>query len=445
MNRFLKKVLLSIAPLALALRAAAQTPEDYELPPVNYSASQPHDVISRLQQRMSAGEFKFAGSDKEIVKALLLELHIPVESQLLVFSKTSLQRARIRPESPRALYFSDTCYVGWVPGGLVEVASTDPTLGPIFYSFDPRSQVTERHFSRDPDCMRCHGGTFVPHIPAVFARSLFADDEGEPLLRQGTQVVDYRTPFAERWGGWYVTGRHGTSLHRGNVFASEKNGALVVNPAAGANVTNLAAFFATGKYLASGSDIVALLVFEHQLAVHNAITHAGFSCRRMLDYQKNLQIAFKEPVTDALVYDSVKTVFNSSSREVVDCLLFKDEARLPEGLEGSADFSKAFHAGAVLASNGSSLKDLDLKGRLFKNRCSYLIYSEAFLALPTILKAQIYERLAKALNPAKPDPAYAYISSEERRRIAQILSETHPEFRQIWKNVADKSPEQALN
>src|SRR5262249_22265759 len=152
------------------------------------------------------------------------------------------------------------------------------------------------------------------YIPAVFARSVFPDAEGEPLLRQGTQVVDYQTPFEQRWGGWYVTGRHGQALHRGNICASEEDGALVFNPVGGANITHLASFFPKQKYLTNSGDIVALLVFEHQLAMHNALTRAAFNCRRMLEYQKNLQESFKEPVRDEPVYQSVKSVFDSATR-----------------------------------------------------------------------------------------------------------------------------------
>ena len=430
-----------IIPLALAFAGFtpfpgyAQSPEDYELPPVSYSASQPHDVISKLQAHIESGQLKFPGNDKDVVKALLQELKIPIESQLLVFSKTSLQRGRINPEHPRAIYFSDACYVGWVPGGLMEVTSIDPLIGPVFYSFDPRTANGAVRFNRDADCMRCHGGTFVPHIPAIFARTVYADNEGEPLLRQGSEVVDYRTPFSERWGGWYVTGKHGAALHRGNVFATEKDGALQVNFKSGANKTNLSDFFATDKYLADRSDIVALLVFEHQLAVQNAITHAGFSCRRMLEYQKNLQIAFKEPITDDLAFDSVKTVFNSSAREVTDRLLSKAEAKLPAGIAGAPSFAARFQSTAPRSTSGLSLKDLALTDHLFKNRCSYLIYSESFLALPELLKKQIYARLAKALDPNDPDPEYSYIDREERARIRTVLRETHPAFRNAWVNL----------
>jgi len=415
----------------LVSRGNAQDPENYELPPINYSHAKPHDAVTRLRSQIESGKLKLAGSDREVVQTLLRDLHIPVTSQLLVFSKTSFQKDRISPTHPRALYYNDDCYVGWVPGGLVEVAAIDPQLGPVFYSFDPRNLSAQNvpNFARDEDCMRCHGGQFVPGIPGVFARSVYAGSNGEPFFRQGTEVVDYRTPFNERWGGWYVTGLHGKALHRGNVFASEDGDKLVFNPAAGANVTNVSAFFDTNDYLTNSSDIVALLVFEHQTAMQNALTRAGINCRHMLDYQKRLAQDLKEPLKDDEPhYDSVRRIFEHSADDVVDALLFKDEADLPDKITGSKTFQKAFMADAKRASDGSSLKDLLVSDHLFKNRCSYLIYSDAYLSLPQPLKRRIHARLIKALDPVHPDPRYCYIHESERRRIVTILRETHPDF-----------------
>ncbi len=406
----------------------AQGTETYEQPPISYSATQPRDALAQVQTRLAAGKLKLTGSGKEIVQSLLRELHIPVESQLLVFSKTSFQRQRIRPDHPRALYFSDTCYVGWLPSGLVEVTTIDPQLGPIFYSFDPNAGTPK--FVRDNECLSCHGGNFVRGIPGVFVRSVFTDAAGEPLLRFGSEVVDFRTPFTNRWAGWYVTGKHGTALHRGNVLAQDKKGELVVDLKRGANVADLSPFFETKAYLTSGSDIVALLVFEHQLAMQNTLTRASQDCRRMLAYQKNLQHDLKEPVTGELTYDSVKRVFEGAAKDVVDDLLFKEEARLPQGLEGSAAFQSAFQTGTPRDREGRSLKDFHLQGHLFQNRCSYLIYSESFLNLPAALKRKVYGRLVHALHPTNPDPQYAYLGGEERARISSILQQTHPEFRQ---------------
>jgi hypothetical protein len=418
--------MLAVGAGAAVLRA--QRTPDYENPPIRYSATAPSDQITRLQAQLAAGDVTLAGSNKAVLRALLRELGVPIESQLLVFSKTSLQRGKIGPKTPRAIYFSDTCYVGWVPGGLIEITTIDPVLGAVFYTFSPRLAGAPPKFERDPDCLRCHGGSFVRDVPGVFARSVFPDKSGEPLLRHGSKVVDYRTPFEERWGGWYVTGRHGMTVHRGNVLGREENGGLIFDLAQGANITDLSPFFETDSYLTTSSDIVALLVFEYQIAMQNTITRAAFACRRMLDYQRSLQRAFREPETDEPVHDSVKSVFASATRDLVDALLFKDEAPLPAGIEGTPEFPRAFRAGVPVSGSGESLKDLRLSGHIFRNRCSYMIYSEAFLALPGPLKRSVYESLARALHATEPDPRYAYIEPDERGRIRAILTETHPEL-----------------
>jgi hypothetical protein len=427
----MKQLLITMLALpVLCAPSAAQEREAYEADPINYSATRPHDSISALQKRIASGQLELGRTGRDLVLALLGELSIPAESQVLVFSKTSLQRARISPDRPRAIFFTDTCYLGWVPSGLIEITTIDPVLGPIFYSLNPAAARTNdtRCVARDSDCMRCHGGTFVRGIPGVFVRSAFTDAEGEPLLRHGSEVVDFRTPFTNRWGGWYVTGKHGVALHRGNVTATEKNDRLETDFHRGANVTDLSKFFDSSVYVTNTSDIVALLVLEHQTAMQNALTKASLDSRRMLAYQKNLQRELKEPITEDAVYESVKSVLDSSAREVVDTLLFRGEAELPAGLEGSANFQHAFQANARRADDGSSLKDFVLEGHLFKNRCSYLIYSDSLLGLPSQLKRRIYDRLSHALRLSAPDPRYAYLDGAECDRIVEILRQTHPEF-----------------
>jgi hypothetical protein len=239
----------------------------------------------------------------------------------------------------------------------------------------------------------------------------------------GGEVVDLHTQFTNRWGGWYVTGLNGKADHRGNRLFSEKDLKTVKNETASLDR------FDVKQYLAQdSSDIVALLVFEQQLTIQNTLTRASLDSRRMLDYQKKLQVAFKTPLTDEPEYDSVKSVFDHTAQDVVDDLLFRDEAQLPAGLETSPAFQKAFLTSAKKASDGKSLKDLDLHGHLFQNRCSYLIYSASFRALPPPLKRRIYSRLEHGLRLTDPDPRYAYIPKEERERIQHILRETDPEL-----------------
>ena len=412
----------------------AQSEPDYEHAPVSYSATAPRDALTRLQGRLASGAVTLSGGELKMLQTLLTELGVSTDSQMLVFSRTSFQRSRLRPDQPRALYFSDAVYVGWVPGGLVEVTAIDPQLGPVFYTLDlPGARHGAPKIEREADCLRCHGGAFVREIPGVFARSLFPDVNGDPLLRQGTLLVDDETPFEQRWGGWYVTGYHGPLAHRGNALASERADQLVFEPAA-TRPDELSAVFETSAYLKPTSDVVALLVFEHQMAVQNSLTHAGFAARRMTAYQHGLQQTFKEPESDEPAYDSVKSVFASAAQDVVDRLLFRNAAPLPDGVAGHEAFRQTFAQGAPRSRSGHALKDLQLAGRLFAQRCSYLIYSESFRALPETLKGRILDRLDAALRSRDPKDRYAYLPADEKQRIRDILLETHPDAQARWKN-----------
>jgi hypothetical protein len=217
---------------------------------------------------------------------------------------------------------------------------------------------------------------------------------------------------------------------------AEENDRLVTDFRRGANITNLSSLFDTSDYLSQNSDIVALLVLEHQTAMQNTLTRASNNSRRMLAYQANLQRELKEPITEDAGYDSVKSVLDSSAREIVDDLLFRGEAELPAGIEGAAAFQTEFGANARRAADGNSLKDFLLKEHLFKNRCSYLVYSDSFLSLPPQLKGRVYARLAAALKPAEADQRYAYLDASERARILDILRQTHSEFKEAESRVA---------
>src|SRR5262249_54756835 len=150
----------------------------------------PRDAVSALKARLASGEVRLGGDERQVVRTLLKALEIPEASQMLVFSKTSFQKDRISPAHPRAIYFSDDVYVGWCPGGLVEIAAMDPVLGPVFYSFDPQAVREGIRFQRDAECLRCHGGTFVREIPGLLARSVFTDTAGQPVLSLGSELVD---------------------------------------------------------------------------------------------------------------------------------------------------------------------------------------------------------------------------------------------------------------
>jgi hypothetical protein len=359
----------------------------FERLPISYSTTTPRDAVSALEAKLAAGELRLDGDEKKVVRTVLAALGVPEASQMLVFSKTSFQKDRISPARPRAIYFSDEVYVGWCPGGLIEVAAVDPVLGPVFYSFDPRSANQTKPFVRDADCLRCHGGTFIRDIPGLLARSLFTDDRGQPLLALGSELVDASTPIEKRWGGWYVTARHAGLRHRGNLVLENEKEPNPGELSKHANLRSLASLVDTSPYLLPSSDVVALLVFEHQVSVQNVLTRANQQCLRMMAYQKNLQKELKEPVNEEPSYESVRHSFSEATQAVVDALLCKDDAPLPAGgIEGVGGFAREFVDRPKPGTDQPSLKQLDLRTRLFKYRCSHLIQSRQFDQLQPTLR-----------------------------------------------------------
>ena len=133
---------------------------------------------------------------------------MPVSSQMLVFSKTSLQRQRISPRHPRALYFNDDVYVGFCQGGdVLEISAVDPQLGTVFYTLD---QDGDRASRASPARPTTACSATAPRrrraFPGHLVRSVFADADGQPILLGGTYRIDQTSPLEKRWGGWYVTG-----------------------------------------------------------------------------------------------------------------------------------------------------------------------------------------------------------------------------------------------
>ena len=396
--------------------------ETYERPPMRYSSTAPRDAITELKRKQATGEIRWENDEKKVVRQLLSSLKIPESSQLLVFSKTSFQKDRISPSRPRAIYFGDDVYVGWCPGGLVEVAAMDPLLGPVFYSFDPHPVDGARRFERDSDCMRCHGGTFIRDVPGLLARSVFCDSNGQPLLALGTDLIEDATPIEKRWGGWYVTARHAGPRHRGNVVLTSEQEPAGAQLSAMANLASLDPLLDTSPYLVPTSDVTALLVFEHQVSVQNVLTRANQQCWRMISYQTNLQAELKEPVTTEPTLESVKHSFTEATREICDALLFKGAAALPaSGIEGVGAFARDFErSGSPTGRPG--LKSLDLHSRLLRYRCSYLIETPAFDQLQPILRRRVLLRLGRILSDSGTDLGYDYLEPDERRSIREILA-----------------------
>jgi hypothetical protein len=424
--------LLTSACLAASPPALAQGVSDYELAPILYSQTPPSNRVEQLKHRLARGEVALrAGTEADTVRRCLDAVGVSPHSQVLVFSKTSLQRNRIRPDHPRALFFSDDCYVGWVPGGLLEIAVTDPRLGLVFYRVNPASGVDEPPVVRDEECLTCHAGPLTRQWPALIVRSVFPDANGEPIARLGAFLTDHTSPFSERWGGWYVTGQHGHARHLGNltVASPAPDTPLDLDRERGANLSRLDGLFPTERYMRGDSDIVALVILEHQVTLHNRLAEGGLRVRRWMHYQQALQRELGDPVsTDPT--GTARRVVESETRRILEALLFVDEAPLPEGgIRGHPDFQAAFLHNRRPDPRNRSLKDLNLRTRIQEYRCSYLIHSEAFAYLPAELRASVYRSLRRILTTENPGRPFDHLTAPEKAAIVEILDATQPEWR----------------
>ncbi len=431
----LSPALAAAATLAAALSPASAQRIEYEEAPHHYFSAPLHDRCTALDAALQSGRFPIDPSNpKALLRRILAELAVPEASQVLVFSKTSVQKDRITPSNPRAVYFSDDTYVGWVPGGLIEFAGLDPHLGPVFYSLntDRPDRATPR-LDRSENCMNCHGGSMTNNVPGVMIRSVFPDKDGTPLLQAGTSLIDHSSPIESRWGGWYVTGNHGAARHMGNAIASQLNGNVSLDKEPGANLASLDHLFKTSSHLRPDSDIVALMTLEHQVAMQSRLTEAAYDLRSAITRQKALRRELAEPETDDFV-GSTKIVAESHTEKIMRCLLFCEEAPLPDGgIDGHHDFQSSFRANRKPSPDGKSLKDFNLLTRLFKYRCSYLIYSQQWDALPARFRAMLYARLFQILSsPTSPQP-YSHLSTSERADILAILRATKSDLPPSWK------------
>jgi hypothetical protein len=406
--------------------------DPYERAPIEYSKSEPDNPVSRLQAKLDRGEAKLNyDPDQGYLPALLEALGVPTESQMLVFSKTSLQRRRISPRTPRAVYFNDDVYVGFCRAGeVMEISVADPQLGAVFYTVEQQEAVAPKLVRQTDNCLVCHSSSRTDGVPGHLARSVFTGPSGEPILSKGSQTVDYRTPFEDRWGGWYVTGTHGKQTHLGNLIVRGREEAQAEENADGQNVTNLADRFKVDEYLTPHSDIVALMVLEHQTLMHNRLTKANFETRAALYYQADLNRALGEPEDAPL--ESVTRRIETAAEEVVEALLFVDEAELTAPVVGTSGYAALFTELGLKDDKGRSLRDFDLERRLFKHPCSYLIYSESFDALPNEVKTVIWKRLAEVLRGEDASGRFDHLSAPDRQAIVEILRATKDGLPPVW-------------
>ncbi|MCA9228984.1 MAG: hypothetical protein KDA47_25380, partial [Planctomycetales bacterium] len=352
---------------------------------------------------------------------------------------TSFQAERIAPETPRALYFNDDVYVGFCQNGdVLEVSASDGLLGTAFYTVDQRGDGALAFTRQGDNCLTCHASSPTGGAPGHLVRSVFADARGLSLLAAGTYRTTHASPFGERWGGWYVTGTHGSMRHMGNVLAS-RHEPENLDRESGANVLELSDRFRTSPYLTPHSDIVALMVLEHQSQMHNALTFASYETRSALHYDQVMNEALDRPADHQS--ESTDRRIAAAGERILRHLLFTNEFQLESPVKGTLTFAEDFAAVGPRDPQGRSLRDFDLRTRMFKYPCSSLIYSASFDALPAPMKSYVTRRLGEILDghDAK-NPDFAHLTEADRQAIREILVATKPDLAACWQQQAAKSP-----
>lgn len=410
---------------------AASQQADYDRAPIFYSRTPSADPVRDLEKRIAGGTVSLARDEAHgYLKSFLRELKIPVSSQTLVFSKTSFQAAKISPRVPRALYFNDDVYVGWVRGSdLLEVAAMDPDLGAVFYTISQEPTAPLRFRRQTDACLQCHDSRALTlGIPGLTVRSVYPSGDGTPHYSRGTFHTTYQSPYSERWGGWYVTGRHGRIRHLGNVTYPGDPDAEAMKRLAerGANLTDLSSRLDVEAYLAGTSDIVALMVLEYQTGIHDLLTRANHESRFAVLQSNELNRALGEP--EGTLREGSRTRIASACEPLVEALFFSGEAALEDGVKGDSSFREEFEKRGPFDRSGRSLRQLDLGRRMFKYPMSYMIYSKAFSGLPRVAKEYVLRRMREILDGRDTIRSFAHLTGEDRKAITEILRDTMPEF-----------------
>lgn len=393
------RAFLPLLLLAVARPGTAPAQGQYEREPIRYASAADDNAVARLDRRLAAGAADLAPEGRAgRLLPLLRALGVPPASQTLVFSRTSLQRHRVSPRNPRALYFGPDVYVGWIPGAAaIEVAAGDERLGLVFYrlSQDPSQPA---RLVRDDSCLSCHAGSRTDDEPGLLLRSVFPDPDGDAIASAGEALVTTTTAIAERWGGWLLTGRF-SGAHRGNgIAARDEQGTWRVAGRAAADLHAFAADFPVDDYPVATSDVGALLALEQQVTVHNVLVRSSIRARVALA----ADASWKEATGEAGMRTSTRRLLESLAREIASALLLAGEPSLAgHDAAPDPDFARAFGDLWPRDDAGIALGRLDLRERTFTLPLSPMVHAPAFAALPAALRARVMERLRLACGQGR--------------------------------------------
>ena len=403
----------------------AQSTFDFYPEPISYQLTPGNNAITHLQRRLQTGEASLTfDPNRGYLDSLMRLLSIPANTQALVYSKTSLQLRPISPNNPRALYYNDEVYLGWVPGGeKLELIVSDKSLGTVFYTLKQVASDSPR-FQRDRgECLQCHANRRTQGVPGPLVRSLYTTSSGNPIYNFGNYLSDHSSPFRQRWGGYYVTGLHGKMQHMGNLFVDRNEEIKAIDYSRGSNQSELLRQVNRSAYPTNTSDIVALMVLQHQTQMQNLLTKAIYEERLADHYDKTFHLDVENGS------DFSKRRIGNSVESLLAYMFFVDEFPLSAKIQGTSTFRRDFSNRKPATNSGKSLYQLDLESRMFKYPLSYMVYSNTFEQMGPKTRALFNNRIKQILNE-KPtgndEQIYRHLTPTLKTSIRDILRETHP-------------------
>jgi hypothetical protein len=173
------------------------------------------------------------------------------------------------------------------------------------------------------------------------------------------------------------------------------------------------------------------MVLEHQAEAQNLLARASIQTRLALPQQAMLN----KELGEAPDYQSETTVrrIRSIGDPLVRYLLFSEEAKLTDKIQGTSTFAADFAKKGSRDKTGRSLREFDLERRLFKYPCSYLIYSEAFEQLPKAMKGFVYQQMHDVLTDRHYGGGFGHLSADDRRAILEIWRDTKKDLPDYWR------------
>ena len=421
-GRWWGPLLVSVAALVMAVGGSVPTSGQKqepwpgvldEHPAIQYATRPTRDRVAALNQALAQNQRVLQRDPRTgYLLGVLDALGVPKASQLLVFSKTGVQRTYTSPRNPRALFFDQSVAVGYNPGApVIELAAHDPQQGVVFYTLDQAAATPV--FTRQTSCLTCHVSGTTREVPGMIARSNTVGEDGNIMPQTGSQNVNHQTPHPDRWGGWFVTSEDGAPpyaqmAHRGNITFSGRG-----NTSNQVFVDWLNSSPESRGYVSSSSDIVGLLVFDHQMHAINLLTRLNWESR----------VAASDG--DAGAPDGTLRPLVS---ELADYLLFADEAPPLAPLTPPPGFAASLEAGIPKDRRGRSFGQLDMVNRLLRYPCSYMVYSDAFDGLTKPVKDAVYRRMLDVLSGHDAHAARVRLTNDDRRAVLEILRDTKPGF-----------------